>query len=244
MKKPSSPFVLVALITGLLLSGASGFSQETEVLVSGSLGLFHFSGASAEADSYLNITDDESGYTNNPFGSRPGLSWSGTASLRRVTKLGVVLGMEAGYVFQQSKTNILGVTEPEASTPIVTGKGSSNLTTQGVAVFPHIGYQVTINTIKISAITGFEPFFILKGEENGSAKADGVTYRAYSERNSLDTDIRAKFQFGLSSGKFGVQVGYIHGLANYRDGYVGGTNLAFGRLFLIGASYSLWSSER
>lgn len=243
MKKIPPPFILIALIGGLMFSGSNAYCQETELQVTGSMGLFRFKGASAEADSYINIIEDESGYTNNPFGSRPGLSWSGTATLQRVTKPGVVLGVEAGYVFQQSKTNIIGVMEPEASTPIVTGKGSSNLTTQGLVVFPHLGYQVSINTIKISVITGLEPFFISKGEENGSAKADGVTYRAYSERNSLDTDIRGKIQIGLSRGKFGVQAGYIHGLANYRDGYVGGTNLAFGRLILLGVSYSLWVKD-
>ena len=69
----------------LILTLTKGYSQKTEIRVCLNSGLFSFDGKSAEANSQFNLfTNSNSGYTNNPYGTKSGFSYGLSLNLQRV----------------------------------------------------------------------------------------------------------------------------------------------------------------
>ena len=94
----------------LILSITKGFSQKTELKICLNSGLFSFSGESAEANSQFNLfSNSNSGYTNNPYGTKSGFSYGISLNLQRVNKVNLIIGINSGFQTNKSKITINSV---------------------------------------------------------------------------------------------------------------------------------------
>ncbi len=88
------------------------YCQSTEISLNVNSGLFSFSGESAESVSSINYDlREEDGYTNNPYGSKAGLSYGLSASVTRIFKSNSLIGIDLGYELLRSKVNIDRISE-------------------------------------------------------------------------------------------------------------------------------------
>jgi hypothetical protein len=87
---------------------------------------------------------------------------------------------------------------------------------------------------------GLDVNYCLKATEKGNATtANGTEYRTSLDRKTISTDIRPRFQMSINYKKAGAYLGYSHGFANYKSGYVGGVNECYARLIRFGLTYQL-----
>ncbi|RTQ46505.1 hypothetical protein EJV47_21360 [Hymenobacter gummosus] len=100
--------LLIGALAGLATT-AQAQAWETSAHLTG--GGFNFRGASAERASILNMyrtnvvsPTGSTGYTNNPYGARPGLSYGVALQQQRVTKGRLLLGLQAGYERLRSRS--------------------------------------------------------------------------------------------------------------------------------------------
>jgi hypothetical protein len=91
----------------VLLFWTAIFGQKTELRISLNSGLFSFSGQSAEKMTAINYSNStNSGYTNNPYGSKTGLCYGLSANLKTISKQNIVLGLDVGYETLRSNVAI------------------------------------------------------------------------------------------------------------------------------------------
>jgi hypothetical protein len=230
------------LIT-LMLSALTltGFSQSTELTARLNSGLFYFSGESVESTEQINYNlESERGYTNNPYGNRPAISYGISANISRITKSNFKLGIDIGYEILRSKIEInrvslwdgINATSEEVD-------GQTFINNSFINIFPSLGYRKSIKSINLDFDIGLEIAKCLTSAEKGEAKSSTRTYETDVDRKTIETDIRGRFQLTVSKNKIGGYVGYSNGIKNYKEGFVGGTNLAFSRMIRLGLIYKL-----
>src|SRR5690606_25964834 len=81
-----------------LLSNA----QQSEIRASLNTGFYSYRGDGAESVSRINGTT----YTNNPYGSKGGLSYGLSLNARKVTKSNFIFGADLGYEMLRSKVKL------------------------------------------------------------------------------------------------------------------------------------------
>jgi len=88
---------------------------------------------------------------------------------------------------------------------------------------------------------GLDLAYCTKAMEKGEAKAsDGETYKAATDRKTIDLDFRPRLQVAASYKRNGIYAGYSFGLVDYKSGYRGGVaNNAYSRLFRFGLTWRL-----
>ena len=59
------------------------------------------------------------------------------------------------------------------------------------------------------------------------------------DRKTIESDIRGRYQLTISKNKIGGYLGFSNGIRNYKEGFVGGTNVAFSRMLRFGLLYKL-----
>ena len=77
-------------------------------------------------------------------------------------------------------------------------------------------------------------------KEIGNAKdLNNVEYSTSINRKTINIDVSPKIQLSTEFKKFGLIIGYSTGLANYKEGYDGGTNIVYSKNINFGISYKL-----
>ncbi|MFD2572140.1 hypothetical protein ACFSUS_15965 [Spirosoma soli] len=220
------------------------YGQKNETILSLNSGLFSFRGASAEANSQINLSPDgTTGYTNNPFGARPGLSYGLSFQVQRITKGNFILGVSLGVENLRSKTSITqvnGVTT--AGTFQNQASGQTHLSNNFINGFPFIGYRFAVRQLAIDLTGGIDIGYLINSKEQGKAIGqNGEPYSASVDRTLIKSDVRPRLQVSACYGKIGAYVGYSYGLINYRSGWVGGTNECYSELVRFGLMYKIKS---
>jgi hypothetical protein len=217
---------LLALTT-LLFAASSVFAQQFELSVQANSGLFHFSGKSVTATSYvIQYGSNNQNYTNNPYGNRNGFSYGSTLQGQFVAKNGFIWGLGAGYEVLQSKVNIDKYTplvyityndaNPVYIDPSFAVKGHTNLQNQSINLNPYIGYRFQLHKVKLDILPGVDVGLILKTKDEGSVKDnDGKTYTVNYARSKAPTDVRLRLGAAASYGKWALNASFAHGLTNY-----------------------------
>lgn len=226
----------------LILTFTNGFSQKTELKICLNSGLFSFSGESAEANSQFNLfSNSNSGYTNNPYGTKSGFSYGLSLNLQRVNKVNLIIGVNSGFQANKSKIAINSVFGNDGTNTYqksVTGK--TFLINNSLFVNPFIGYRFEINIIPIDIVGGLNFDYILRTKEIGNAKdLNNVEYSTSIDRKTINIDVSPKIQLSTEFKKFGLIFGYSTGLVNYKEGYVGGTNNVYSKNINFGITYKL-----
>lgn len=221
----------------------SVLGQQTELSLRLNSGLFSFSGKSAETFTNINYNlDDEDGYTNNPYGSKVGLSYGISTNLSRITKSNFKFGIGLGYEILRSKIDVNSISVRSTSslnTEVIEAEGKTFLIYDFINLFPYIGYRISTLQFNIDIEGGLDFGHCLKATERGRAKSSSREYETIRDRKTIEKDIRTRFQVGISKNKWGGYIGYSKGLRNFKSGYLGGTNEAFGNLIRFGIIYKL-----
>lgn len=224
----------------LFFSIVSG--QKIELNLSFNSGLFSFSGKSAQSSSFINYSSStNSGYTNNPYGSKNGPCYGVSANIKRVSKRGLIVGADLGYESLSSKVLINSVSD--YSGVITTGydaTGKTLLNYDFINLYPFIGKCFIAKAVSFDLTGGVEFGRCLSTKEKGNATAtNGNKYATEVDRKTIKTDIRPRIQVSVNYQKAGIYFGYSYGLINYMEGYIGGINESYSRLFRFGLTYQI-----
>ena len=227
---------LAILIFSVLSSG-----QNTDYLLQLNTGLFYFSGPSAESTETINYNlDKEDGYTNNPYGSRPGLSYGLSGRVSRITAKGFRLGVGLGYEILRSRIKINQVWQYSGvNNEAVVADGKTNINLQFINLFPSLGYRVLMGNYQLDIDGGLDIGYCLQAKEQGRAESEAGIYETERDRKTINLDLRPRVQAGISKNRLGVYLAYSKGLSNYRAGFEGGTNEASSNLLRFGLQYRL-----
>ncbi len=229
--------ILSSIAVSLALTVAH--SQETEFQVQLNSGLFSFSGASADRSTFINASERlNHSYTNNPYGSRSGLSLGASANLKRVTKRNFLYGVDLGYEVLRSKVDIDAVFGDSATKIAANGRTFLNL--HFINANPYLGYRSEIGRLPVDFMGGFDVGYCLAATEKGKATTiGGVSYEMSRDRSTIKVDVRPRLQVATRFNKFGCYAGYSFGLASYASGMIGGSKDAFARFFRFGITYRI-----
>ena len=247
--------LLLTLAALFILTGLN--AQKLELSVQASPGLFHYSGNSTTATSFILLgASDQQNYTNNPYGNKNGFSYGGSLQAQLVSKGGFIIGLQAGYDVLRSKVDINEVYLSEfqiETTPIIDpaplpAKGASYLKNQQINVSPYIGYRVNGKKISVDLMPGLDIGFSTNTYDKGSATTTtdpATTYKTNREITNVPTDVRLKFGAALNYSRYALIASYAHGLTNYESRMIGDgapvpSYEAHSELFKLGIGYRIF----
>lgn len=203
--------------------------------------MFSFSGQSSESSTFINynLTKDE-GYTNNPYGSKKGLSYGISVNINRIAKNNVIFGIDLGYELLRSKIDIERVLEYNGTTnQMIEATGKTYLNNSFINLLPTIGYRFSTSKLTFDLSGGIDFAYCLTTTEEGYATSETKKYTTKRDKKTIDTEFRPRIQIGIYKHKIGIYFGYSKGLKNYKSEYVGGTNEAFGNILRFGIKYRI-----
>ncbi|GAB3837623.1 hypothetical protein [Hymenobacter jeollabukensis] len=228
--------VTIALLG--LVGGAQAQSWETTAQLTGTG--FNFRGPSAERQSSINLyRPGTTGYTNNPYGALPGVGFGAALQQQRVTRGKVLLGLQAGYERLRSRVDNVLVW-PGGGDVLEEAHGHTNLILDFINVHPYAGRRFGLGAVSLDVTGGLDLGLLLHCQEKGFATAgNGQRYTTDLARPQPRLDTRARLNLTAYYHRVGLMTSYAHGLRNYREGWVGGVNEAYGQVWRLGVAYRL-----
>lgn len=211
-------------------------AQQWEIRANLNSGFYSFRGDGAESVSRISGTT----YTNNPYGSKGGLSYGLSFNARRVAKSNFIFGADLGYEMLRSKVDLkyFDVIGDIASD----FEGRTYLNTSFINLFPYMGRRFTVSKQTFDLVGGLDVGYVLSSREKGSARSiDNAQFEIETsvDRKNVKSDFRPRIQLSTDVGKIGFYVGYAHGLKNYTANYDGMNRETYSRMWRIGLSYRL-----
>lgn len=211
-------------------------AQQLEIRANVNSGFYSYRGNGAESVSRVNGTT----YTNNPYGSKGGLSYGLSLNARKVTKSNFIFGADLGYEMLRSKVKLeyFDVIGDIASD----FRGRTYLNTSFINLFPYLGVRFNVNEQAFDLMGGLDIGYVLSSREKGDAKSiDNAQFHIETsrDRKDINTDLRPRIQLSTEFDKIGLYVGYSHGLSNYRANLTGLNADAYSRMWRVGISYRL-----
>lgn len=228
-------YFFTLLLSSLLIS-LSSKAQQLEVRTSLNSGFYAYRGNGAESVSRINGTT----YTNNPYGSKGGLSYGLSFNIRKVAKSHFIFGADLGYEMLRSKVKLdyFDVIGDIASD----FRGKTYLNTSFINLFPYLGGRFKINQQSFDLVGGLDMGYVLSSREKGDAKSiDNSQFHIETsvDRKYIKTDFRPRIQLSTDFDKIGLYVGYSHGLSNYTANLIGRDAETYSRMWRVGLSYRL-----
>lgn len=211
-------------------------AQQLEVRASLNSGFYSYRGSGAESVSRIN----DVAYTNNPYGSKGGLSYGLSFNIRQVAKSNFIFGADLGYEMLRSKVkleyfDVIGDIASDFA-------GRTYLNTSFINLFPYLGGRFTVSQQHFDLVGGLDVGQVLSSKENGDAKSiDNSQFHIQTsvDRKRLKTDLRPRIQLSTDFERTGFYVGYSHGMRNYMAGLDGMTVEAYSRMLRVGLTYRL-----
>ena len=231
---------ILLLLTTLTIN--LSFGQKTESILALNSGLFSFQGYSAEKSSQINLASNgTTGYTNNPFGGKNGLSYGVSYQIQRVSRGNFIAGIGVGYENLRSKTTITGVNGyDKTGTFQDIASGQTYLSNNQINAFPYLGYRVGIRQVSVDLTGGLDIGYLLNSKESGKATGvNGTTYTTSLDRTGIKTDLRPRVQVAVFYRKVGAYTSYAYGISNYKSGWVGGRNECNSTVIRFGVLYKI-----
>jgi hypothetical protein len=240
MKKTLLAIVYVLTVQQLL-------AQKFEFSVHLNSGLFYYNGATATHVSFINERyNAEQSYTNNPYGTKPTLSYGVAGQIQYVSKINLLVGLQVGYQNMRSsvdlymhKTPLLGASPSATYLPAI--GGHTIFSNQSINYNPYIGYRIKIKRAAIDLDAGLNIDENLRSHENGRTQSDnGPDITTNSDHNPKPSmDFGYRFELKANYLRYGVTAGYNYGTYNYFSGYAGGRPEAYSRMIRFGLSYRI-----
>ena len=227
---------LITLFLLGALAPLSALAQKTEVSINLNSGLYSYGGVATISVSAINGTV----YTNNPYGTRGGLSYGLSFNAKRITRGNFVFGADLGYEMLRSKLKLdyMDVIGDIASN----FEGRTYLNTSFINLFPYLGGRFWVSEQAFDLVGGADLGYILSAREKGDAKSvDNSSFHIETDRDrkNLKTDFRPRIQLSTRFDQVGAYVGYAQGVKDYKAGMVGGPTGAYSRMWRVGLSYYL-----
>lgn len=235
------PVLLTATLASLA-AATTAHAQKWEASAQLTTAAFNFRGASAGPESNINLSFPGSGldYTNNPYGSLPGFSYGGALQLQRVTRGGLLLGLQAGYERLRSRVKLVGTYAPGVYDYLETVEGRTYLNNDFINAHPFVGRRLGLGPLDVDLTAGADLGILLHSQEEGRAtNAAGRVFTTDREREQPGLDVRPRLDLTTYYRHVGLSLGYAHGLTNYRRDWVGGTNEAYSQVWRLGVAYRL-----
>lgn len=229
MKKIFTFFLIITVIPVSLKA------QRLELRASLNSGFYSYRGSGASAVSRINSAE----YTNDPYGSKGGISYGFSFNLRKVVNPHFIFGADLGYEMLRSKVNLdyQDVIGDIASS----FKGTTYLNNSFINLFPYAGGRFYIDKQQFDLIGGLDIGYVLSSREKGHAKStDNAAFDIKTSRDRLGirTDLRPRIQLSTEfEDGIGLYAGYSHGLRNYTAGLIGVTKDTYSRMWRIGLTY-------
>ena len=220
----------------LVLIPLSSMAQQLEVSASLNSGFYSYRGSGATSVSRINFAS----YTNNPYGSKGGLSYGLSLNIRKVNKSNFIFGADLGYEMLRSKvkldySDVIGDIASDF-------EGRTYLNTSFINLFPYLGGRFNVNKQTFDLVGGLDIAYILSAKEKGDAKSiDNAQFHIQTsrDRKNMEMDLRPRIQLSTEFGKMGLYAGYAHGVRNYSSGLIGMTIETYSRMGRIGVTYRL-----
>ena len=211
-------------------------AQDLEVRASLNSGFYSYYGSGATAVSRLNSGT----YTNNPYGSKGGLSYGLSLDLKKITRSRFIYGADLGYEMLRSKVklefdDVIGDIASSFA-------GRTYLNTSFINLFPFLGARLNARRQAFDLAGGLDIGYVLSAREHADAKStDNAQFHLETsrDRKSLKTDLRPRIQLSTNFDRFGCYLGYSYGLMNYKGGLIGSSSQASSRMLRLGVSYRL-----
>lgn len=212
-------------------------AQQTEWSGHLNSGVAAFRGASADATSFVNVSDTSPGYsyTNNPYGSRWGWSYGAAVQGQHVGKKGLLLGAQLDYDNLRPATRLIGANVFSSQSNTV--EGQTHLENQFIGLHPYVGQRLRLGQLALDIIVGAEVARQLTCREKARYTFNGQEQKINRERSHEPWDARLRAGLALSRGPVSLTAGYSYGLTNYKTGWVGGVNEAYLQALRLGVSY-------
>lgn len=223
----------------LILSAMIPFTlraQDLEVHANLNSGFYSYRGSGATAVSRINFTT----YTNNPYGTKGGLSYGLSLDVKKITRSKFIYGADLGYEMLRSKvkldySDVIGDIASSFS-------GRTYLNTSFINLFPFLGARLNAERQPFDLVAGMDIGSVLTAREHGDAKStDNAQFHIETsrDREHLKTDLRPRIQLSTSFDRIGCYLGYSFGLMSYKSGMIGGSSEAYSRMLRFGLSYRL-----
>lgn len=220
----------------LVLIPLSSMAQQLEVSASLNSGFYSYRGSGATSVSRINFAS----YTNNPYGSKGGLSYGLSLNIRKVNKSNFIFGADLGYEMLRSKvkldySDVIGDIASDF-------EGRTYLNTSFINLFPYLGGRFNVNKQAFDLVGGLDIANVLSAKEKGDARSiDNSQFHIQTsrDRKNMKMDLRPRIQLSTDFGKMGLYAGYAHGVRNYSSGLIGMTIETYSRMGRIGVTYRL-----
>jgi hypothetical protein len=228
------------LLLPLLSLSLAAFGQRTELSLHLNSGMASFLSDAPNDQSLLVRYDwmyQTTYYANNPYGGRLGLSYGLAAQATRVTRGGVLFGLQTGYEVLRSRVSIRDYFAPR-TTPTHPAAGTIFLEHHFLNAHPFAGYRVLNKAVALDVTAGPEAALILAAREKGKVTLDGSeTITIYRRRKDIWVDGRVRLGITASYRRVGLSAGYSLGFINYTRNLVGVDRENYAQFIRIGASY-------
>lgn len=176
-------------------------------------------------------------FADNPYGGKFALSYGLGAQAARVTRGGILFGLQAGYEVLRSRISIRDYFAPRAGW-VRPAAGTVSLEHHFVNAHPFAGYRVLDKAFTLDVTAGPEAALYLSGRETGKATLDGgQAVTIDRRRRDIRVDGRARVGITASYRRVGLSAAYSRGLVNYTGNLDGADRETFSRFIRLGASY-------
>lgn len=212
-------------------------AQKTELLLNFNSGLFSFGGKSPTSISEIieNSYFPDKGYTNNPYGTKPELSFGFSWGVQRVSRKKNIFGASIGYETLKSKVDINTISYNGINR---SASGRTTLTSNFIYLYPYYGHRFFYKKLHLDFTAGLDIAFCTDSKENGSATdSNDNTVTAYSQREQPNPDVRLRAQLSLYYNHLGIYTGYSYGVTNFTPSMTGVGEENYARLFRFGIIY-------
>lgn len=236
LSSPGRINVFTVLYMFTLLFPLNATAQQLEVRASLNSGFFSYRGSGATAISRINGTS----YTNNPYGTKGGLSYGLSLDVRKVSKSKFVFGADLGYEMLRSKvklqySDVIGDIASDF-------EGQTYLNTSFINLFPYLGRRFELKSQGFELVAGLDVAHVLIAKEKGHARSiptDVFDIETSTDRKNVTVDLRPRIQLSTDFNQIGAYVGYSYGLKNYTANYIGTNKETYSQMWRIGLTYRL-----
>ncbi len=212
-------------------------AQNTEFNLKFNSGLFSFSGKSATGISFINVGKFHN-FTNNPYGSKGGLSFGFSVNLSRITKKHHIFAIDLGYEVLRSRTDITEIfLNNESSSQKLKADGKTYLNNGFINLYLSTGHRFTLSKFNFDLTGGLDFAYHLSSIEKGKASTETTEYTTKIERHTIGMEFRPRLQLEIFKKRTGIYIGYSKGLKNYLADMTCGTHISYGNIFRFGIKY-------
>ncbi|WP_181885029.1 outer membrane beta-barrel protein [Pontibacter diazotrophicus] len=229
-----------------LVCATSSFGQKVEFAGQLHTGVSAFGGKSATGTTVMNCFafDNSWNQTANPYGKKFALSYGAHLHVQRVSGNNLLIGAQAGAEVLRSRVSIneVYVLDMPNSSYLERKEATGKATTRNefLNLYPYLGYRLKAGTVDLDLLLGPDIGIGLGSSEKGEATAaDRTTYSVDRERNTPETDVRARVGVTAYYHHVGFSASYAHGFTNYLRGYDGSNPELYSRVLRLGLLYRL-----